>query len=166
MHTSAKSAIPARVPRKQIPNGVPSCIGDHNWPLSSSSYNGPHSHSRKLRVSLSVIRWIPRSSPLEDFQNRGSRNHSREARDESNVRSEMQELRPKGRCRESSSAAPAARNPPTCQPRRMGRCGAGRVLPGAALGWAGQGTNRGSACTSQTSPTASIPAGARPASRS
>ena len=43
------------------------CIRDHTSAHSAWSYNGPHSHSRKLRVSLSVIRWIPRSSPLEDF---------------------------------------------------------------------------------------------------
>lgn len=52
------------------------------------SYNGPSFQTRKLRVSLSVIRWISRSSPLEDFQNRGSENPIPETCDGANVRSD------------------------------------------------------------------------------
>ena len=165
-HTFKNSAISVCIPMRQVADRVPSCIRDHKWPLSPSSYNGPHSHSRKLRVSLSVIRWIPRSSPLEDFQNRGSRNQSREARDESNVRSEIEAHRPKGQCRESSPAARAARLSPTLDPWRMDPRCAGRMPSGASVGCPNRSSIARSRRASQTVGPASTRASSRPASRS
>lgn len=66
------------------------CIRDHFLFCLASSYNGTHSHSRNLRVSLSGIRMIPCSSSLEDRHQWGTRSRIPDPRDESNARTNMQ----------------------------------------------------------------------------
>jgi len=87
---------------------------------SELSYNGPQSQSRKLRVSLSVIRGISRSSPWGDFQEWGSRNPVADARNEANVGSDRHPSCSQQGGKVCSSGAPAHR------PRRMGMRRAGR----------------------------------------
>ena len=127
--TFANSANQSYARKRRLADSAPSCIRHHNWRQSQLSYNGPHSHSRKLRVSLSVIRWISRSSPLEDFQNRGSRKAILETRDESHVRSEMQRPLAEEQCRESSRVGTTSNNP-----WPVGRRSIGRVPPCAHPG--------------------------------
>ena len=122
------------------------CIRDHTLSRLALSYNGRQSHSRKLRVSLSVIGWIPCSSPLESFQNRGSRNRGPDTRDESNVRSEGQGHSTQ---RQDGEARPA--RTATRQLWRMGDCSGGRLAIDAVLTWPGSGSaDHGSGHGSQT----------------
>jgi len=101
---------------------------------SALSYNGPQFHSRKLRVSLSVIRWILCSSSLEDSYQRGSENPIPSlglgARHEANVRSDRQSSCRRRQGREFRSSYSPGQS--ACTPR----------VPSVALYCTGRGISR------------------------
>jgi len=107
----------------------------------ANSYNGPQFHSRKLRVSLSVIRRISCSSSLEDFQKRGNRNPIPGAHDEFHVREIDTPWRLWQGSGPNSPIAAADLPPrPACNcPRSMFfDCGASSIYSATACGGAGR----------------------------
>ena len=67
--TSNSNAQPVNNIRQYLPTEM--CPFITIRALTRRSYNGPQFQTRKMRVSLRVIPWIPRSFPLEDFYGRG-----------------------------------------------------------------------------------------------